>query len=64
MIVILQECCEKFSTSSQMPNMLLCCTFTASAMVVPLLLLNIVDGFLRAEFRIVESDFQGVQYIA
>jgi hypothetical protein len=38
-----------------MPNMLTCCTFRASAKVVPVLLLkNAVDGFLRAEFRILE----------
>jgi hypothetical protein len=37
-----------------MPNMLISCTFTAAAMLVPLLLLkNTVDGFLCAEFRIV-----------
>jgi hypothetical protein len=35
--------------------MLICCMFTASAMVVPLLLLkNTADDFLYAEFRIVE----------
>jgi hypothetical protein len=38
-----------------MLNILTCCTFTASAMIVPLLLLkNIVDGFLCAKFRIVD----------
>jgi hypothetical protein len=34
--------------------MLICCTFRASAMVVPLLLLNSVSGFLWAQFQIVE----------
>ena len=39
-------------TSSQIPNVLICCAFTAVAMVVPLLLLNnTVDGFLYAEFQ-------------
>jgi hypothetical protein len=38
-----------------MPNVLICCTFTAPALVVPLLMLkNTVDGFLWAEFLIVE----------
>jgi hypothetical protein len=38
-----------------MPNMLICYKFTASAMIVSLLLLkNAVDGFLHAEFRNVE----------
>jgi hypothetical protein len=38
----------------KMLNMLICCMFTASAMVVPLQLLNTVDGFLYTEFWIVE----------
>jgi hypothetical protein len=55
LIVTLQECCAKRHTSSQTVNKQICCTFTASAMVVPLLLLkNTVDSFLCAEFRIVE----------
>ena len=38
-----------------MPNMLIRCMFMASAMVVSLLLLkNTIDGYLCAEFRIVE----------
>jgi hypothetical protein len=37
-----------------MPNMLICCMFMASAMVVPLLVLkNTVEGFLCAEFCII-----------
>jgi hypothetical protein len=44
----------KMSHIFTMTNMLICCTFTASAKVVPLLLLeNTVGGFLCAEFRIV-----------
>ena len=55
LIVTLLECCEKCRTTSQMPNMLIWCMLMASAMVVPLLLLkNTVDGFLCAEFRIVD----------
>jgi hypothetical protein len=53
-MVTLQECCEKCRTSSQMPNMLICCMFTASVIVAPRLLLkNTVNGFLSAEFWIV-----------
>ena len=56
LIAKLLECCEKCRTSSQMPNMLIWCMFMASKMVVPLLLLkNTIDGFLYAEFRIIES---------
>ena len=55
LIVTLLECYEKCRTSSQMPNMLIWYMSMASAMVVPLLLLkNTVDGFLCAEFRVLE----------
>jgi len=55
LVVTLLECCEKCRTSSQMPNMLIWCMFMASAMVVPLpLLKNSVNGFLCAEFQIVD----------
>ena len=53
--MILYEICAKYRTSSQMPNILLCCTFTASAMVEPLLLLkNTVSGLLCVEFRFID----------
>ena len=32
--------CKMCRTSTQMPNVLMCCTFTAVEMVVPLLLLK------------------------
>jgi hypothetical protein len=49
--VSLSEACEKCHTSSQMPNILICCTFTASVMVVLLLLLkNTVAEFGIAEY--------------
>lgn len=42
-------------TSSQLLNMLICCTFTAFVMVVPLLLLKYTANyFLCSEFQIIE----------
>jgi hypothetical protein len=53
--VTIQGCCEKCRTSSQMPNMQMCCTFMASLMEVPLLVsTNTVDSFLCTEFWITE----------
>ena len=55
LIVTLHVCCEKWRTSLQMPNIQIWCTFTASPMAVPLLLLkNTVGCFSCAEFRIAD----------